>query len=244
MRHFEVGLMVACIGLVAAAGHGTRLAAALPKQHLPLPTGTMLELSVRAVLSDSRIDHVAVLAAPGDEQVGQAAVVGDRRVRILYCGAATRAGTVAAALAAYGDRVGGQTMMVVHDAARPLLHQADLARVIDAALADACGALLAVPVADTIKRAARGRSRQTLSRRDLWAAATPQCARLDLLRQALGRAADAADEAEALERIGQSMLLVEAAHSNPKITRPADLVLATALLEARARRASDEGLAE
>jgi 2-C-methyl-D-erythritol 2,4-cyclodiphosphate synthase len=112
----------------------------------------------------------------------------------------------------------------VHDAARPCLPAADLAALLDA-LADAPhGALLALPIVDTVKRAADdGTVAATIPRGGLWRAQTPQAFRLSRLLEALQRSADATDEASAIEALGEGPRLVVGSPDNLKITAPGDL---------------------
>ena len=132
--------------------------------------------------------------------------------------------------------------MLVHDAARPCLRRQDVEALIAACRRDPVGGLLAVPVADTVKQADdRGRSARTLPRERLWRAQTPQMFRhgrlLDALTQALAEGLEPGDEAAAIERLGHAPLLVEGSPLNVKVTRPADLAFAEAVLRRGRRRA-------
>ncbi|MFJ0641181.1 2-C-methyl-D-erythritol 4-phosphate cytidylyltransferase, partial [Bordetella bronchiseptica] len=137
-----------------------------------------------------------------------------------------RADTVAAALADSG--AAADDWILVHDAARPGLPAAALARLIDACLDDAVGGLLALPVADTVK-AGRQRVSRTVDRDGLWLAQTPQMFRAGLLRDALARARAAGlavtDEASAVEAAGHAPRLVAGALRNFKVTWPDDFEL-------------------
>ena len=122
----------------------------------------------------------------------------------------------------------------MHDAARCLVRPEWVDRLIDACLPDAVGGLLALPVADTLKRAEGGRVAQTLPRADKWAAQTPQMFRLGLLQRALATAGhEVSDEASAVEALGLAPLLVPGQAENFKLTWPADFELAARLLETR-----------
>jgi 2-C-methyl-D-erythritol 4-phosphate cytidylyltransferase len=126
--------------------------------------------------------------------------------------------------------------VLVHDAARPCLRRADLERLISTLADDAVGGLLAVPVGDTLKRAdtTGEHALETLERRGLWAAQTPQMFRFALLRRALDDAVRAGrsvtDEAGAVESLGERPRLVPGSPCNIKVTRPEDLDLAKAIL--------------
>jgi 2-C-methyl-D-erythritol 4-phosphate cytidylyltransferase len=152
---------------------------------------------------------------------------------VLRCGGETRAQSVLNGLEALSADTTDDTWVLVHDAARPCLPREALARLIDAVQLDAVGGLLAVPVADTLKRAdVDGRVAITEPRAGLWQAQTPQMFPYGLLKRALLAAgADITDEASAIEKLGLSPLLVEADSRNLKITRPRDLQLASLILE-------------
>ncbi|HWH73577.1 MAG TPA: 2-C-methyl-D-erythritol 4-phosphate cytidylyltransferase, partial [Methylibium sp.] len=138
-----------------------------------------------------------------------------------------------AVLAAGG--AGDADWVLVHDAARCLVQPADIERLIAACEHDAVGGLLALPVADTLKREAGSRVAATLDRRGVWQAQTPQMFRLGLLRAALAAAGDAVtDEASAIEALGHAPKLVPGALENFKLTWPADFALAERLLRTRA----------
>jgi 2-C-methyl-D-erythritol 4-phosphate cytidylyltransferase len=128
--------------------------------------------------------------------------------------------------------------VLVHDAARPCLAEAELSRLVDRCLGDAVGGLLALPVADTLKlEDGAGRVERTVPRQRLWRAQTPQMFRRGQLTSALAQALDAgeipSDEATAIERLGFKPLLVEGSPLNIKITHPADLEFASRVLAMR-----------
>lgn len=173
-----------------------------------------------------------MVAAPPGHEREFAAIAGEARI---VTGAASRAGSVATALAEVETE-----LVVVHDAARPLAGSALFDRVL-AALADdpgAAAAIAASPVADTLKRAGPAGSAPpevaaTVPREGLWAAQTPQAFRTGALRDAQAAAADldaATDEALLVERAGGRVLLVAAPSTNLKVTTRDDLALAEALL--------------
>ncbi len=237
--------------LIPAAGSGSRLGAGLAKQYLPLAGEPMLRHTARALLGCAQLRLLAVVVQPGDAQA-DACLAGldpSRRLRVAPCGAATRAGSVRGGLhwllehgADPGDWV------LVHDAARCCVTPQAVRRLIDACSGDAVGGLLALPLADTLKRAegAPPRVAATLARDGLWQAQTPQMFRIGELLRALQRALDPArdgwpveitDEASAMESLGMRPLLVAGDAANFKVTLPGDLELAQAVLLARRRRA-------
>lgn len=217
------------IGIVPAAGVGARAsrpgADTVPKQYRPLAGQPMLRHAVCALLADERVSQVRVAVTPGDGWV-DAALAGLPRTVWRACGGATRADTVAGALADSG--VADDTWVLVHDAARPGLPAAALGRLIDACLQDPVGGLLALPVADTVK-GGHERVERTLDRNGLWLAQTPQMFRAGVLRDALTAAAvngvAVTDEASAIEAAGYAPLLVPGAMRNFKVTWPDDFEL-------------------
>lgn len=224
--------------IVPAAGQGVRFGGDVPKQYLRAAGQPLLAHALDAVLADARVAGVVVaLAADDSRWPGWTARNGKSVVACV--GGAERADSVLAALDALPADVPADALLLVHDAARPLLRADDLARLIDAAFACADGALLAAPVRDTLKRTAPdGRVAATEPREGLWRALTPQAFRRDLLHEALVRARAegvvATDEAMAVERLGRHPRLVEGRDDNLKVTTPADLDLANHLLVARA----------
>lgn len=124
--------------------------------------------------------------------------------------------------------------VAVHDAARPLVRDDDLAAVFAAAFRDHA-AILATPVTGTIKRRRREGQTTTVDRRDLWVALTPQVFQIDLLRRAYARyrGRAATDDAELVERCGEAVTLVHGSADNLKITHPEDLWIAEAILSRR-----------
>jgi 2-C-methyl-D-erythritol 4-phosphate cytidylyltransferase len=124
--------------------------------------------------------------------------------------------------------------VLVHDAARPCLTVAMVEKLICEIGEDDAGGLLAVPVADTLKRADGGRRiLQTVAREDLWQAQTPQMFRHHQLLDAFDVAPQVTDEASAMEALGFAPRLVEADASNLKVTYPLDLQLAEWILNHR-----------
>jgi 2-C-methyl-D-erythritol 4-phosphate cytidylyltransferase len=227
------------IAVIPAAGSGARMGGGeLPKQYLPLGDRTMLEHSIDALLADARIDCVFVVVAPTDTR-WQALAVDAERVEFLPVGGASRAESVRNGLIAIAARTGDDDRVLVHDAARPCLTEAQLARLIDEVGDDDSGGLLAVPLADTLKRGEDGRVGITLERTGLWCAQTPQLFRMASLRAALGSGPlDAVtDEASAMERSGHAPRLVLGGSGNLKVTMPEDLVLARAILAEQGRLA-------
>ena len=218
-------------GLVPAAGCGARMNAPCPKQYLDIAGHPMIYHAIRGLLASARVHSVFVVLAANDEWWdGFDWQDFADRLTVLRCGGATRADSVANGLAAMS--VADDDWVLVHDAARPGLTGALVDTLIASVENDPVGGLLAIPVADTLKRAAGYRVASTQSRDGLWQAQTPQMFRRGLLLHALdGRHHDVlTDEASAIEALGMSPLLVPSRSSNFKVTFAEDLALARAML--------------
>ena len=219
--------------VMPAAGKGERMGeGATPKQYLPLAGRAVIERSLAPFLADSRCRGAVVALAAGDRDFARLPVAAHPRIRTVTGGAA-RADSVRAGLAAVAAAATGEDPWVlVHDAARPCLARADLEALLAALPGAPDGALLGVPVTDTVKCAdAHGRVLATVTREGLWRAATPQAFRLRRLIAALEASPAATDEASAIEASGGHPQLVAGSALNLKLTRPGDLALAARILE-------------
>jgi len=207
----------------------------LPKQYVELCGRPLLYYAIRRMSEESRIRQVFVVLAPGDEHFARHDWSEfDSRLTPLYCGGASRAASVFNGLIAARDAIEAGDWVLVHDAARPCLGANALARLIDELAGDETGGLLAIPVADTLKRAGSDdRVVQTEPREHLWQAQTPQMFRYRLLIEALRRADldTATDEARAVEDLGVKPRLVWGSGRNLKVTQPDDLALAELILQ-------------
>jgi 2-C-methyl-D-erythritol 4-phosphate cytidylyltransferase len=223
--------------VVPAAGSARRMGGELPKQYLEIAGRTLLEHALAPLVAHARIAGGVVATAADDARFD--ALPPALRARLMRCtGGAERADSVRAALERLGSVAGPDDWVLVHDAARPCLAAADLDRLIDACCGDEVGGLLAVPVADTLKRADAGeRVAATVAREGLWRAQTPQMFRLRLLVRALdtcaGRGIVPTDEAAAVESLGLRPRLVRGSPHNIKVTEPGDLDIAARWLAAR-----------
>ncbi|HEU4373646.1 MAG TPA: 2-C-methyl-D-erythritol 4-phosphate cytidylyltransferase [Telluria sp.] len=218
--------------LIPAAGVGARMAAEVPKQYLPVGGKPMLRHTLDAFLSSELISHTFVVVSAGDRQID--AVAPRDGVSVLRCGGATRMESIRNALAAMAASVREGDWVLVHDAARPGLDRALIEKLIAEVGAHPVGGLLALPVVDTVKRAAHG-AIATVARDGLWLAQTPQMFRYRLLSDALAAAADAAaitDDASAVEAMGHAPMLVEGHPRNLKVTLPQDIRTAEMYLAA------------
>ena len=228
-----------CIALVPAAGGGRRFGGTLPKQYADLAGRPLLERTIDALVRVLDLHTVFVALAPDDELFAER-LAPRRSVEPLFCGGATRAETVANALMALTERCRDDDWILVHDAARPCVPAAALRRLVAELGDDAVGGLLAIPVADTLKREDReipARVLRTEDRAGLWQAQTPQMFRFGVLRTAFARtdALEVTDEAQAVEALAATGVctapwLVAGSTLNVKVTYPADLALAAAVL--------------
>ena len=230
---------------VPAAGSGSRMGgpagAALPKQYLPLAGRPMIWHALKTLCEVPTIEKVFVVLAVDDCDWPQAemAVLGTKLV-VLRCGGATRAESVGNGLHAMATQVATDDWILVHDAARPCISVAQVENLISTIIVDkdSAGGLLAVPLADTLKRAGATRPDSvaaTLPREGLWQAQTPQMFRYGMLREALLMAPQVTDEASAIEALGWQPRLVESDAMNLKVTYPADFRLAETILLSRVR---------
>jgi 2-C-methyl-D-erythritol 4-phosphate cytidylyltransferase len=218
-----------------------RFGGSMPKQYVPLGGAPLLRRSIDALNDAVVLEAVFVVLAPGDklyaERVGTV-----RGVEALYCGGSTRGESVKNGLDAIGRRAEAEDWVLVHDAARPCVDVTTLNRLLHELEHEPVGGLLAVPLADTLKRAEAGaglRAMSTESRDGLWCAQTPQMFRFAILEHAF-RNADTSkitDEAQAVEALGVRPRLVQGSPLNIKVTYPEDVALAEAILEQRRSRA-------
>ena len=232
MGGVEEGRVRAAV-VVAAGGTGRRMGG-VRKQYAELLGEPILLHSIRPFLAHSSIVSAVVALPPDDAADPPSWLTGlDERVTVV-AGGAERGESVHRGLQAVPDSV---DVVLVHDAARPLV----TTEVIDRALREAAtgvGAVVGVPVTDTLKQVdATRRVVATPDRSVLWAAQTPQAFPRTLLLEAYERAEKegfrATDDAALVERYGGNVVMVEGAPDNLKVTRPADLIVAEALLRAR-----------
>ena len=228
--------------LVPAAGLGARFGGATPKQYLPLHGRPLLWHAVAALVRHPRIDRVFVVLHPDDEHYERHPWRELGKVEGLRVGGETRADSVRNGLRAMTG-VAGDDWVLVHDAVRPCLTAAMLDRLLAEVGDDAAGGLLALPLADTLKRAdAEARVLGTEPREGRWRAQTPQMFRHGLLLGALSAAREPTDEASAVEAMGLQPRLVRGSELNLKVTWPEDLLLAEMVMRAApaASRAADD----
>ena len=225
--------------VVPAAGTGQRMNLATPKQYLPLAGRTVIEHVLSVLTTHPLIKQVVVCTSEHDKHWVQSEFYDHASIRQAW-GGETRADSVLSGLRNLSAVAHDHDWVFVHDAARPCLTNGEIDALIDALQNKVDGAVLAVPISDTVKQATvDGCVATTLDRRYLWRAATPQVFRLGALRTALtdALAADDAitDESSAMERAGYTPVLVEGQASNLKITHADDLELAEYYLQRRGK---------
>ena len=213
--------------VVVAAGSGTRAGPGEAKQWRWLAGKPVARWSVEALLA-AGASELVVVVAEGDEPSAETALAGLDYRRAT--GGATRSASVRAGLEALTADDGAAVL--IHDAARPLLRTAHIARLLDA-LASSPGAILAQPLADTLKRDdGAGAIAQTPPRAGLWRAQTPQAFRLGTLRAAFAAwpaGEEPTDEAMVMERAGERVALVPGDPTLVKLTYPEDFAMAERL---------------
>ncbi len=235
--------------MIVAAGQGSRFGASLPKQYVLLQNQTLLQHSVARLAQSAYIDDcLLVLAA--DDSTAQTL---DFALPIYHTiGGAERWQSVFAGVEAIIQAGAADTdLILIHDAARPAVPCVDIDNVIEAAIHEPYGAILATPVADTLKQSQlkpnSHSSMQTnptshyytthsVDRSDMWQAQTPQVFRVAQLKQALTYVAThklmITDEASAFEQLQLPIRLVMGSRQNIKLTYPDDDRLLCAILNA------------
>jgi 2-C-methyl-D-erythritol 4-phosphate cytidylyltransferase len=216
--------------VLAAAGSGDRLGADRPKAFVRLGDRPLLGESLERLDASVWIDAIVVAAPPGWEEpaILLAEELGCGKVSACVAGGATRADSVRRALA---EVPGDAAVVLVHDAARPLLEDSVVERVVTALNEGWDGAVPALPVADTVKRVDGDRVVETLRRDELRAVQTPQAFVAQVLRDACeGDVAEASDCASLVEARGGRVKVVDGDPRLLKVTDAADLDRVAALL--------------
>jgi len=213
-----------------------RLGRSEPKAFVPLGEHPMLYYSFAALARVAGIEEIIVTVPAGMEAAARACGVAANAAHLpikITPGGAERQDSVRIALALVSAE---SDLVLVHDAARPLARPELFAACL-AAAERAGGAIAAMPVADTLKRVAKGAITATIARANLWQAQTPQAFLRSILIAAHDRAASekttATDDADLAERDGATVEVVESAAPNFKITTSADLAMAEAILASR-----------
>lgn len=215
--------------IIPAAGVGSRFGTDTPKQYARINDLTVLEHSVHPFLQIPFINKIVIAIASNDPFAKQLATLNNERIEFTT-GGETRAESVLNALNHIEPYCKQDDWVIVHDSVRPCLTNNELESFIALLPTAACGALLAVPVTDTLKNVQDHRVQSSLDRRNIWRAQTPQAFPFSILKNAISSAVDdissITDESSAIERMGHNPLIVKGLESNIKITYPEDLDLA------------------
>ena len=222
--------------IIPAAGSGSRFSKTELKQYQMIGQKTVLEHTVL------RLNQLPlqgyVLAIGSDDDVAQSLPFSNME-RAHFCeGGAERVDSVLNALNYLSTIADADDWVFVHDAARPCVTRDCLLKLIGTAIQSNTGAILAIPVRDTLKRVISAQDiQETVDRSELWQAQTPQIAKLGILKKAIEHALEAqaliTDEASALEFVGEKVQVVQGRSDNIKITYPDDLELARLILAAQ-----------
>ena len=234
------------IAVIAAAGKGRRCGGGggdndtnikRAKQFTPLLNRPMIWHAVRPFFLCTQVDaiHVVVADSPAQQHTEQHLADFAAKTRVVARGGDSRARTVLNGLSNSGD----DDWALVHDAARPCLRVDAVNRLLAADLGNDDGAILALPVAEALKKSGSKKAEKiaaVVSRDGVWAAQTPQLFQVARLRQAMIRFPDCADEAEAVFHDGGTVQLVRGDLDNIKVTYPSDIIVAEQLLRGRTER--------
>ena len=224
--------------IIPAAGAGSRMQNVLPKQYMLLAGKPIISHTIQTFFLHPRIASIHVALSADDLFWRDLPLDPTSKLKLHYTGGDSRSETVLNTLLVM--QVADDDWILVHDAARPGLTHALLDKLLNTLENDAVGGLLALPVADTLKKSGDNHKIvQTVERTDLWQAQTPQMFKYGVLKHALqansraaagGTASISTDESEAIEALGLQPTIVPGELRNLKITFPQDLALLEALL--------------
>jgi 2-C-methyl-D-erythritol 4-phosphate cytidylyltransferase len=220
--------------IVPASGLGARMQSKVPKQYLKLCGKSILEHTLDRLISFKPIDGV-ILVLHAEDKTWEALNYQSRKPLVIITGGDERHHSVFNGLQRLLEFEAADPLVMIHDAVRPLVSHQDMKRLVKSAKHNPAGAILGVPVADTLKRQDENANiAGTVERDGLWRAFTPQLFRAKLLLQALSYAREnnlpITDDAAAVEALGMRPGLVESSAQNIKITYPQDLELAAQIL--------------
>jgi len=208
-----------------------------PKQFLTLGGLPLLVHSLRVLEASETISTIVLAVPQADLDYCQRDIVaqyGFKKVRQIVAGGAERQDSVRLGLAAVGNDA---EIVLVHDAVRPFLTVGMIVQVVEAA-AKHGAAIVAIPMRDTVKRAgADGLIEETVDRKPLWLAQTPQAFKRTLIEEAHAKALQngfrATDDAQLVEQLGHRVAIVEGSTNNIKVTRPEDLAMGESIFASR-----------
>ncbi|MBT2681119.1 2-C-methyl-D-erythritol 4-phosphate cytidylyltransferase [Bacillus sp. ISL-35] len=221
--------------IIPAAGQGKRMGAGKNKLLLTLEASPILIHTLKVFEADPECSGIILAIHPDDEQEFKSLLneYGIHKVSSLVTGGKERQDSVYNGLMAVSSLDG---VVLVHDAARPFIKIETIHKLVDAASKDG-GAIVAVPVKDTIKKAVNNQVAETVERSSLWSVQTPQAFRVSVLLEAHNKAARdqfiGTDESSLVERIPHPVSIIEGDYDNIKLTTPEDIYFAEAILRKR-----------
>ena len=228
--------------ILPAAGIGRRMGSITPKQYLSLNGATVIESTLRRLLNIVSIKEIVVVLNETDSYWSSLKTSYPKSVRTVI-GGGQRYQSVLNGLNPLKEKAEVSDWVLVHDAVRPCVREADIEKLIATLQFHAIGGVLGSPVADTLKEVnEHAEIQRTIDRSNCWGALTPQMFRYGILREALEVVASqglvVTDEAAAIELLGHVALMVKGKTDNIKITTDADLELAGKILELQQSEAS------
>ena len=217
--------------IIPAAGRGKRIGASVPKQFLEIQGKPLLHHTLTVFASCKLIDYVVLVMPRADvDEMGEDWLNKYEIVRKVVVGGEQRQDSV---YNGFNSLEEGTDIVVVHDGVRPFTTPQMITATVEAAQQHGA-AITAIPVSDTVKQAADGFVKQTVSRDGLWRVQTPQAFQCGLLQQAFKKAKKdsyyGTDEGSLVEYLGERVKIVPGSELNIKITRKEDLVLGESLL--------------
>jgi 2-C-methyl-D-erythritol 4-phosphate cytidylyltransferase len=217
--------------IIPAAGRGKRIGASVPKQFLEIQGKPLLHHTLTVFTSCKLIDYVVLVMPQADvDEMGEDWLNKYDIVREVVVGGEQRQDSV---YNGFNSLEEGTDIVVVHDGVRPFTTPQMITATVEAAQQHGA-AITAIPVSDTVKQAADGFVKQTVSRDGLWRVQTPQAFQYGLLQQAFKKAKKdsyyGTDEGSLIEYLGERVRIVPGSELNIKITRKEDLVLGESLL--------------
>ena len=217
--------------IIPAAGRGKRIGASVPKQFLEIQGRPLLHHTLMVFASCKLIDYVVLVMPRADvDEMGEDWLNKYEIVRKVVVGGEQRQDSV---YNGFNSLEEGTDIVVVHDGVRPFTTPQMIIATVEAAQQHGA-AITAIPVSDTVKQAADGFVKQTVSRDGLWRVQTPQAFQYGLLQQAFKKAKKdsyyGTDEGSLVEYLGERVKIVPGSELNIKITRKEDLVLGESLL--------------
>jgi 2-C-methyl-D-erythritol 4-phosphate cytidylyltransferase len=218
--------------IIPAAGCGKRMKSEVPKQYLPILGKPLIQHTIAVFAVCPAITSITIAISADDGFWDDLNISLPAKATVLRRGGESRADTVLNVLQGLKDKVAAEDWILVHDAVRPGLSADTLDNLLHTLQYDPVGGILAVPLADTLKRGDdEQRVAKTEPRDHLWQAQTPQMFRYALLREALlASGGSPTDEAQAIEALGLKPRLVHGEIRNLKVTYPQDLELVKAIL--------------